>query len=176
MRRITMKRALILLITAGAVASLLVLGLVPKKHAVLGLASTAHAQEGGSLATLLPNGQVKRGKECSSATLEGTYGFYGVGTVVPAGTPFRSVARFTFDGQGNWFDSFTQNDNGTIIRGTHSGIYKVNLDCTGTLFDAAGQPTFELVLVDSGKEFYSVRVGPANRVLTGIAKKQEEEE
>src|SRR6266705_4435816 len=49
MRRITMKRALILLITAGAVASLLVLGLVPKKHGVLGLVSTAHAQEGGSL-------------------------------------------------------------------------------------------------------------------------------
>ncbi len=130
-----MKRALILLITAGAVASLLVLGLVPKKHGVLGLVSTAHAQEGGSLATLLPNA---RGKECSSATLEGTYGFYGVGTVVPAGTPFRSVARFTFDGQGNWFDSSTQNDNGTIIRGTHSGIYTVNPDCTGTLFDDAG--------------------------------------
>jgi len=172
MRRITMKRALILLITAGAVASLLVLGLVPKKHGVLGLVSTAHAQEGGSLATLLPNA---RGKECSSATLEGTYGFYGVGTVVPAGTPFRSVARFNFYGQGNWSDSFTQNDNGTIIRGKHSGIYTVNPDCTGTLFDDAGQPIFDLALVDGGKEFYSVRVGPANRVLTGIAKKQQEE-
>lgn len=95
--------------------------------------------------------------------------------MVPAGTPFRSVARFTFDGQGNWFDSFTQNDNGTIIRGTHSGTYTVNPDYTGTLFGDAGQPIFDLLLVDGGKEFYSVRVDPANRVLTGIAKKQQEE-
>jgi hypothetical protein len=124
---------------------------------------------------IVPSAQAKRATECSNATLDGTYAFYGAGTVVPAGTPFRSVALFTFDGQGNWFDTFTQNDNGTIIRGTHSGTYTVNPDCTGTLFGDAGQPIFELVLVDGGKEFYAVRVDPANRVLTGIAKKQQEE-
>jgi hypothetical protein len=172
MRRRTMKRNLILLVAAGAATSLLLLGLGPKKHGVLDLVSTVHAQEGYSLGTLSPNAQAKRGKECSNATLEGTYGFYGVGTVVPAGT---SVARFTLDGQGNWFDSFTQNDNGTIIRGSHSGTYSVNPDCTGTLFGDAGQPIFDLVLVDGGKEFYSVRVDPANRVLSGVAKKQQEE-
>ncbi len=39
-----MKRTLILLIAAGAVASLLILGLVPKNHPTLGLGSTVNAQ------------------------------------------------------------------------------------------------------------------------------------
>ncbi len=47
-----MKRTLSWLIAAGAVTSLLILGLVPKKHGVLGLVSTVHAQAGCSLATL----------------------------------------------------------------------------------------------------------------------------
>lgn len=109
--------------------------------------------------------------ECSDATLEGDYGAYGVGTLVPAGTPFRSLARITFDGQGNWSNSFTQNDNGTIIRGTQSATYEVNPDCTGTFFGSAGQPIFDLVVVEGGKEFYALRVDPANRVLTLIGKK-----
>ena len=117
---------------------------------------------------LVPNTQAG---ECSNATLEGDYGAYGVGTLVPAGTPFRSLARIAFDGQGNWSNSFTQNDNGTIIRGTTSATYEVNPDCTGTIFGAAGQPTFDLVVVEDGKEFYALRVDPASRVLTLIGKK-----
>jgi len=118
---------------------------------------------------LVPNAQAG---ECSEATLEGDYGAYGVGTVVPAGTPFRSLARVTFDGQGNWFNTFTQNDNGTIIRGTtQSATYKVNPDCTGTIFGASGQPAFDMVVFEDGTELYALRVDPASRVLTLIAKK-----
>ena len=119
----------------------------------------------------VPNAQAENNDECSNATLKGTYGQYGVGTVVPDGTPLRSLARSTHDGQGNWFAIGTMNNNGTIIRGTSSGTTTVNPDCTGTFFGSAGQPIFDLVVVEGGKEFYALRVDPASRVLTLIGKK-----
>jgi hypothetical protein len=124
------------------------------------------------LGVVAPNSKAKTTDECSNANLEGTYGGYGTGTVVPDGTPYRSLVRSMYDGQGNGSNIFTINDNGTIRRGTASFRYTVNPDCTGTEFGSAGQPTFDFVLVDGGNEFYSVRTDPPTRVLTFIAKKQ----
>ncbi|HEV2388748.1 MAG TPA: hypothetical protein VGS20_16010 [Candidatus Acidoferrales bacterium] len=148
-----MKRITIGLTVTGVVG-LFALGVVPYKKPLLGVALRTHADEG-----------------CSVATLQGSYGAYGVGTVVPAGTPFRSLVRLTFDGHGNWSNSLTQNDNGTVIRSTASGTYTVNGDCTGTIDRADGQ-SFDVVIVDGGKEFYGLRTNPAHRVLTLIGKKQ----
>jgi len=153
-----MKRIIALFIFAVVFASAVVLDLVPNRQRVLRAAA--------------PNAKIKEGEECSNASLEGSYGGYGIGTVVPDGTPQRSLVRSSYDGRGNWSNSFTINDNGTVRRGTASGTYKVNPDCTGTEFGAQGQPTFDFVLVDRGNEFYSVRTDPASRVLTFRAKRQ----
>ena len=149
-----MKRIAIGLTVTGVVVGLFALGMVPSKKPLLGVSLRTHAGEG-----------------CSVGILQGSYGAYGVGTVVPAGTPFRSLVRFTFDGQGNWSNSVTQNDNSTIIRGTNSGTYTVNGDCTGTFTREDGQ-SFDVVVVHGGKEFYALRTNPATRVLTLIGKKQ----
>ena len=57
------------------------------------------------------------------------------------------------------------NDNGTIIHATDSGPYTINPDCTGTLYTNGGTRTVEILLVDSGNEFYSIRTDPANLVF-----------
>ena len=68
------------------------------------------------LGAVAPNSKAKKGEECSNANLEGTYGGYGAGTVVPDGTPYRSLVRSMYDGQGNGSNNFTINENGTIRR------------------------------------------------------------
>src|SRR5262249_2052562 len=136
--RMIMKRIIALFIFAVVFASAVVLDLVPNRQRVLRAAT--------------PNAKIKEGEECSNASLEGSYGGYGIGTVVPDGTPQRSLVRSSYDGRGNWSNSFTINDNGTVRRGIASGTYKVNPDCTGTEFGAQGQPTFDFVLVDRGDE------------------------
>ena len=52
--------------------------------------------------------------QCSNASLEGAYGFLDVHTLVPAGTPFVGLGRWHFDGKGNFTNTFTSNDNGTV--------------------------------------------------------------
>lgn len=49
---------------------------------------------------------------CSNATLNGAYGFYSNGTVLPARTPRVTVGREVYDGNGHLSNSFTVNDNG----------------------------------------------------------------
>jgi hypothetical protein len=113
-----------------------------------------------------PNAQAR---QCSNASLHGTYGFHGIATIVPAGTPRAILGVFTLDGKGNWSTTLTMNDNGTVIHVTDSGTYTVNSDCTGTLVPSVG--TVEIVVVDNGKEFYQMRTNPAGVVLYGVTKK-----
>ncbi len=141
-----MKRTLSWLILAGAVASLLILGLVPKKHGVLGLVSTVHAQEG-----------------CSLATLQGEYLVTGAAEARldqrdDASFPRRSIEVYNFDGKGNMSSFFTNNNGGTVNRGTGTVTYTVDPErCTATLTFAAGFQ-FEFFLTRDGREGAGVRV------------------
>ena len=109
-------------------------------------------------------------RQCSNASLKGAYGFHGLATIVPAGTPRAIIGRFLLDGAGNWSATLTLNDNGAIRRITDSGTYNVNADCTGTLSAPSG--SVEIVIVDKGKEFYQMRTDPASVVLYGVTKRQ----
>jgi hypothetical protein len=78
-------------------------------------------------------------KECSNATLRGSFGYTGTGTLLdsyvppPFAGPFAEVGRQTFDGNGNTDATATLSANGNIVKVTIEGTYTVNPDCTGTL-------------------------------------------
>ncbi len=74
---------------------------------------------------------------CSLRTLNGSYGFFGEGTVVavpPSDPPpvvFVTSGIITFDGAGNLTGESTSNVNGLGAgEGTFDGTYAVNPDCT----------------------------------------------
>jgi hypothetical protein len=75
------------------------------------------------------------------------------------------------DGHGGWTGAVTLDDNGTIVPPAPNGhgTYIVNGDCTGTLFPNTGGMVM-LVVVDGGREFYQMRLDPANIVVFGTTK------
>jgi hypothetical protein len=113
-------------------------------------------------------------QQCSTASLQGVYGFHAFATIVSAGspgTPRAIIGVFTLDGRGTWTANLTLDDNGTIIpRPSEGGTYIVNADCTGTLFPTSGG-SVALMVVDGGKEFYQMRTNPASIVMFGTTKK-----
>jgi hypothetical protein len=120
----------------------------------------------------VPNAQAR---QCSNASLKGAYGFLDSHTVVPAGTPFAALGRWNFDGEGNFTNTVTLNDNGTVIHINDFGPYTVNADCTGQIGILEGTETIEIVLVDGGKEFYGIPMTPSPFAAVGlfsVAKKQ----
>src|SRR5215472_8398752 len=73
----------------------------------------------------LPKGAQAR--ECSIATLEGSYGYHigalvlpgganYVGPVLGVGTPRTFLGRLTFDGRGNYTNALVINNSGTLVR------------------------------------------------------------
>jgi hypothetical protein len=77
-------------------------------------------------------------KECSNASLQGSFGFTATGTVfalpAPFSGPFAEIGRQTFDGNGNTTATATVSANGNIVKGvTVEGTYVVNADCTGSM-------------------------------------------
>ena len=111
-------------------------------------------------------------RTCSNANLTGAYGSTVGMLVLPAGTPRAVLLRFEFDGNGHFTNKLTMNDNGTIVHATDSGTYTINPDCTGTIYTNGGTRTVEILLVDSGNEFYSIRTDPANLVFLAHAAKK----
>lgn len=112
-------------------------------------------------------------RECSNDTLRGAYGFQTGAIILPAGTPRGVLGRWLFDGSGNFTNTLTLNDNGTIIQVADTGTYRVNADCTGTIFPGVGGGSIEIVVVDRGNEFYLLRTAPADQVLLfSVAKRQ----
>jgi len=105
--------------------------------------------------------------------LKGACGFLDGHIIVPAGTPFTALGRWNFDGKGNFTNTLTINDNGTVTHASDFGLYTVNADCTGQIFILGGTGTVEIVLVDGGKEFYELLTNPSSIVSTfSVAKKQ----
>ena len=101
-----------------------------------------HQARGATEPPSLP-GQEQSGKvkECSNATLWGSYGYTSTGTLLasipmlppPLAGPFAEVGRQTFDGKGNTDATATLSANGNIAKVTIEGTYTVIPDCTGTL-------------------------------------------
>lgn len=100
--------------------------------------------------------------KCSNASLKGTYGYSSQGFVEvtrdisPAGfVPFSQTGLIVYDGQGNipsgTFTFSTTTANGGSSRGTFTGTYSVNPDCSGTVVvKTDGGDTFNFDLVVQG--------------------------
>src|SRR5215469_8392154 len=126
----------------------------------------------GIFAVGLPNLHAQRG--CSNATLNGSYGFYSSGTVLPARTPRITVGREVYDGNGHLSNTFTVNDNGAVSHNASSGTYNVNPDCTGTIFTALGalQLRLDFVIADGGNEInFLIASNPPILDVYGVRKK-----
>jgi hypothetical protein len=80
-----------------------------------------------------------KAKECSKATLSGSFGYSSTGTLLdsyvpaPYAGPFGEVGRQTFDGKGNTSAKATTSSIGNIAPVTVEGTYTVNSDCTGSM-------------------------------------------
>jgi hypothetical protein len=126
------------------------------------------------------DGDDRRHRECSEATLRGAYGlqFEGTRPVRPPFPPgiesFIGIAIRTYDGEGQ----FTQLSNvkGSVI-GVEAdvestGTYQVNEDCSGTdtlqPFPGAPVITDRLVIVDDGRQVRIAVMTPVAIVNTGV--------
>lgn len=129
---------------------------------------------------IVPRAQAGEDKECSNATLRGSYGFTSTGTILPplfgqpsysfdgpAG-PFAEVGRQTFDGteKGETEYTATISNNGETTPGLlFKGTYSVNKNCTGTMTLTQTTPfpstvTFNFVIDDNGSEIRALLTGP----------------
>ena len=116
---------------------------------------------------IVPRAQAGDDKECSNATLRGSFGFTSTGTLLalppPSAGPFAEIGRQTFDGQGNTDATATLSANGNIKRVTVVGTYVVNPDCTGsmTLLVSPFGSTVNLdfVIDDDGTELRAITTG-----------------
>jgi hypothetical protein len=118
--------------------------------------------------------------ECSNATLNGAYGFYSSGGILPAGAPRMVLGREVYDGGGNFVDTFLAiNNEGTLTRTTSFGTYLVTADCKGTVSATLMTPsgalslTIPFVIVDGGNEIdFTISSMPPILTGFGVRKKQ----
>jgi hypothetical protein len=122
-----------------------------------------------------PRAQADEHRECSDASLQGSFGFSSTGTLnalpPPSAGPFGEIGRQTFDGQGNTDGAATLSANGNVHRVTWQGTYVVNPDCTGsmTLFISPLGSTVNLdfVIDDDETEVRGILTGPTGMGVTG---------
>ena len=107
-----------------------------------------------------------KAKECSKATLQGSFGYTSTGTLLdsyvppPYAGPFGEVGRQTFDGKGHTSATATTSSNGNIAPVTIEGTYTVNPDCTGSMtlkvspFDSTVHA--DIVIDDDGAEIRAI--------------------
>ncbi len=128
---------------------------------------------------IVPNAQAGEDKECSNATLQGSFGFTVTGSnvdVPPFNGPFGQVGRQTFDGKGNTDGTATTSVNGTIVPVTFAGsTYAVNPDCTSSMtliIEPVGLTGHvDFVIDDDGAEFRAIGADSGS-VITAVGKKQ----
>jgi|SRR5579872_144561 len=121
-------------------------------------------------------------KGCSTVSLLGTFSRRDTGTVLiaPAAAavgPIALVGTFTFDGNGNVTGASVSSQNGNIGRGTYTGTYTVNPDCTGTIVvqGSGGHAAhYSFVMDDGGSGFQYICTdsGPISIVYSGTARRQ----
>ena len=128
---------------------------------------------------ILPEAQAGEHRECSTASLQGSFGFTSTGTLLavppPSAGPFAEIGRQTFDGQGNTDATATLSANGNIKRVIVVGTYVVNPDCTGfmTLYVSPIGATVPLdfVIDDDGAELRAIVTG-AGSIESRVYRKQ----
>ncbi len=132
-------------------------------HAKTVHATPVHAQERG----------------CSVASLKGTYAFRRTGVNNDVGGPIAQIGIDVFNGDGTrGLIRSTRSTNGDIRDWTDSppsGSYTVHPDCTGSIFDADGTKTNNLVVLDGGKRFFLLSVAP-DTITTEEGKRLEAED
>jgi hypothetical protein len=101
---------------------------------------------------------------CSVASLKGTYAFRRTGINTVLGGPVAQIGIDVFNGDGTrGLIRTTRSTNGAIEDWSNfppSGSYTVRGDCTGSIFDANGIKTNNLVVLDGGKGFFLLSVAP----------------
>jgi hypothetical protein len=121
---------------------------------------------------------------CSNASLNGTYAFsgQGFGEVTPdissAGfAPFAQTGLAVYDGKGHLtsatFTYSTTTANGGSFRGTFTGTYTVNDDCSGTATTDLGDGSlfhFDLV-VQSPSTFTLINTDPGALITVYVARR-----
>ena len=96
------------------------------------------------------------GRDCTLASLRGTYGFYRFG-VGPAGQVAGQGIGF-IDGEGNFRAVVTNSRNGEIsFDEEYEGTYRVEPDCTGA-FLLGEDESDRFVIIDNGSGWYAVSV------------------
>jgi len=126
-----------------------------------------------SAATTLP----AQAKDCSLASVAGSYGYTTSGFVAtPANTfvPVVAAGKISFDRYGNVSGTQTRVAAGSALDETYSGTYKVNPDCTGS-FTVLVQPdtrtsTVNVVWTDNTNVISAVFTNPGF-VLTATARR-----
>jgi hypothetical protein len=116
---------------------------------------------------ILPTAQADEHKDCSNASLQGSFGFTSTGTLLalpaPSAGAFAEIGRQTFDGHGNTEGTATATANGNLRHFTFQGTYVVNPDCTGsmTLLVSPINSTVPLdfVIDDDGAELRAITTG-----------------
>ena len=109
-------------------------------------------------------------RQCSNATLNGSYGLHAKGTILGVGD-FAAVGRFTFDGKGHLSGKLFVRVNGINIGpNDFTGTYFVNPDCT--VQDSWGGSTHVSVIVDRGNGYFILNntLGEGD-TISGEAKK-----
>jgi hypothetical protein len=128
---------------------------------------------------IVPMAQAADHRECSNATLQGSFGYTATGTLLsvppPFAGPFGEVGRQTFDGRGNTDATATLSANGNVQKVTIQGTYIVNPDCTGT-FTLNVSPLgvtahADFVIDDDGVEIRTIGTDPGV-VETRVYRKQ----
>ena len=104
------------------------------------------------------------GPGCSVASLKGAYAFRRTGVNNVVGGPIAQIGIDVFNGDGTrGLIRSTRSTNGEIRDWTDSppsGSYTIDPDCTGSIFDADGNKTNNLVVLDGGKRFFLLSVTP----------------
>jgi hypothetical protein len=101
---------------------------------------------------------------CSVASLKGTYAFRRTGVNNVVGGPIAQIGIDVFNGDGTRGRiRSTRSTNGEIQDWTDfppSGSYMVYPDCTGAFFDASGEKTNNIVVLDGGNRFFLLSMAP----------------
>ncbi len=106
---------------------------------------------------------------CSVASLKGTYAYRRTGVNNVAGGPIAEIGIDVINGDGTrGIIRSTRSTNGDIQDWTDfpwpSGSYTVNPDCTGSFFAADGTKHDNVIVLDGGKRFSVLSVGPGTIV------------
>lgn len=114
---------------------------------------------------------------CSNESLHGTYGYFSQGFVSVTADispalflPQAQTGLATFDGRGSSSGTYTISSTdpaGEVSRGTFTGTYAVNSDCTGTaevLIDTGGSVHLDFVIL-SPTEFVSINTDAGSSII-----------